>query len=172
MSKIQLKNVSNMNQGIPSGPLDGKLNMREAGALDESGILDDSGIIDVSGQWDQIPEYTYVTVNVNSTIYVRYFISWDGVPGCVRMVLDNPGVNPYATGCLDDPVVNTDTEFYEYVREQVNYCHMVGQTIEGSVTIEYIKYPLGRSRMDEVGGEGETHYYHEYISYVIPDEDE
>ncbi len=50
MSKIQLKNVSNMNQGIPSGPLDGKLNMREAGALDDSGLIDDSGEVGAGGE--------------------------------------------------------------------------------------------------------------------------
>ena len=45
MSKIQLKNVSNINQGIPAGPLDGMLNMSDSGILDGSGLIDDSGLI-------------------------------------------------------------------------------------------------------------------------------
>lgn len=175
MSKIQLKNVSNMNQGIPSGPLDGRLNMREAGALNESGMLDDSGLIDDSGQWEVNSGYEYHTVIIDDSIYVRYLITWtDSKPAGGNLAqgkieLDMPGVNTEATGDLGDPIINTNQEYYEFVRQQVNTYSVMNRTIDASATIDYIKYPLGKGHVDDPGGAPVTKYKSEIITYTVPE---
>ncbi len=174
MSKIQLKNVSNMNQGIPAGPLDGKLNMREAGALNESGMLDDSGLIDESGFWEQVDGYDYVTVNVES-ISLRYLVMWSGgnyVGSDIVnpfIILDDIIFNPYATGNLGEPITNSDPDHYEFVCQQVNeYSVTDHHIIDGSATVEYLKYPKGKSHINEDGGQPITRYACPNITYAVP----
>lgn len=151
MSKIQLKNVSNMNHGIPSGPLDGKLNMREAGALNESGMLDDSGLIDESGLWLLDAEYDYAYAGVGP-FTLRYLVMWkiEDISGdtSIRFYarLDDDEAKDYTSGDLGDPISNSDSSNYDFSRQTLdNYYLRNGRFIEGECTVYYNYYPHGRS---------------------------
>ena len=150
MSKIQLKNVSKMNQGIPAGPLDGTLNMREAGALNESGMLDDSGLIDDSGLWLLGAEYGYANAEVGP-FTLRYLVMWkiEDISGeaSIRFYarLDDDDAKQYTSGDFGDPVSNSDPEHYDYSQQTLDsYCLSNGRFIEGNCTVYYNYYPYGK----------------------------
>lgn len=146
MSKINLQNVSSMNQGLANGPMDGEINLDESGVLDDSGLMDDSGILN-----DFTPGYDFMTL-IHVVFHIRFFIWWYQtlVTAGMKIVDDEYPSGFEVSGDMGVPVENTDEYHYElhYVTQGNVYTSGIN-TISSTVTIDYTHYPCGRDCIDE-----------------------
>lgn len=171
MKKIKLENMQSINACLANSPLDGLRNRDGNELLDESGTIDESGLIDNSGYiYDVQTGYEYDNAIVDA-ISVRYVIIWQRYRNnaTASIALDDGTNNPYASGDLGEPITNTDTDRYEFIRQQINTVGITGTgSFSASWTIEYLYFPCGRDCTIGEECEPERRYASGIIQLNIP----
>ena len=138
MKKVKLQNMQSMSQLTSHGPLDRSLNLNENGMLNDSGVIDESGII---GQIFRGIDYSMVGVNA---IQVRYVCVWTRTMESYygNISLDD-GSDPDASGCLGDPIINNDSDLYQFVNQSIDE---TGTSGSGTITASWSLFYKSRRR--------------------------